>query len=76
MKKWFWVCVIALVSELFAIRWRWGAAPTDQLRAWYEGSFRAYLLDSITPWLIAFSVLMALWLLITKIVIRKKQSRV
>jgi hypothetical protein len=76
MKKWFWVCVIALVSELFAIRWRWEAAPTDQLRAWYEGSFRTYLLESIIPWLVAFSVLIALWLLITRIVTKKKQGEI
>jgi len=76
MRKWTWVCVIAFVSELYAIRWRWEAAPTDQLRAWYEGSFRTYLLESITPWLVAFSVLMTLWLLFARIVTRRKQRKV
>ena len=73
-KKWLWVCLFAFVSEVWAIRWRWEAAPTDQLRAWYEGSFRTYFVESITPWLIAFSVLTAIWLLITKY--RKKQPKV
>jgi hypothetical protein len=76
MKKWPWVCLIALVSEVYAIRWRWEAAPTDQLRVWYEDSFRRYLIESITPWLIAFGVLMALWLLITKITTRRKQAKI
>ncbi len=74
IRKWPSVCLIALLSEVYAIRWRWEAAPTDQLRAWYEESFRTYLLESITPWLVAFSVLMALWLLITRIVTRWKQT--
>ena len=76
MKKWPWVCLIAFVSEVYAIRWRWEAAPTDQLRVWYEDSFRTYLIESITPWLIAFGVLMALWLLITKIATRRKQAKI
>jgi hypothetical protein len=74
MKKWLWVCLIALVSEVFAIRWRWEAAPTDQLRAWYEGSFRTYLVESITPWL-TFTMLMAALLLITKIRNRKERVK-
>lgn len=66
-RKWPWVCLIALVSEVWAIRWRWEAAPTDQLRVWSEDSLRTYLLESIAPWLVAFTVLTAIWLLITKI---------
>jgi hypothetical protein len=76
MKRSPWtVCLIALISELFAIRWRWESAPTDQLRAWYEESFLTFLLESIAPWLIAFGVLTALWLVITKIVTRRTESR-
>lgn len=73
MKKWPWVCLIAFVSEVYAIRWRWEAAPTDQLRAWYEGSFRTYLVESISPWVITFSLLMGLWLVITRL--REKRAR-
>jgi hypothetical protein len=75
MKGWPWVCLIAFVSEVWAIRWRWEAAPTDQLRVWYEDSFRTYLADSITPWLVAFGFLMVLWLLITRILIRKNKGK-
>lgn len=67
MKKWTWVFLIALGAELFAIRWRWEAAPTDQLRVWYDGSFRRFLVETITPWLIAFGVLLVVWLLISKV---------
>jgi len=73
VRKWPWVCLIAFVSEVYAIRWRWEAAPTDQLRAWYQGSFGTYFVESITPWLIAFSVLTALWLLIGKSKIGQKE---
>lgn len=73
MKKWPWVCLIAFVSEVYAIRWRWEAAPTDQLRAWYEGSFRTYLVESISPWVITFSLLMGVWLVITRL--REKRAR-
>ncbi|MDX6612319.1 MAG: hypothetical protein QOD75_1505 [Blastocatellia bacterium] len=72
-KRWPWLCVIALLSELFAIRWRWEAAPTDQLRTWYEDSFRTYLIESITPWLITFVLLTSLWLLVTKIKDHKRK---
>jgi hypothetical protein len=74
MKKWPWIFLIAFVSEIYAIRWRWEAAPTDQLRVWYEDSFRTYFVESITPWLIAFIVLSAIWLLITKI--KERRGRV
>ena len=66
-KGWLWLCFIAIISEVWAIRYRWEAAPTDQLRVWYEGSFKTYFIESVTPYLLAFSVLTAIWLLITKI---------
>ncbi len=74
MRRWPWVCLIAFVTELWVIRWRWERAPTDQLRAWYEGSFQTYFVESITPWLVGFGVLMVIWLLLTQI--RKKQRKV
>lgn len=77
MKRSPWiVCLISLISELFAIRWRWESAPTDQLRVWYEESFLTFLLESIAPWIIAFGVLTALWLAITKNRNRRTQGRV
>jgi len=74
MRRWPWVCLIAFVTEVWTIRWRWERAPTDQLRVWYEGSFRTYFVECISPWLVGFSVLIAIWLFITQI--RKKQGKV
>jgi hypothetical protein len=74
MKKYWTISLIALIAEVATVTWRWGHSPTHGIRDWYEGSFKAYFIDSITPWLVAFSVLIALWLLITKIVTRGKQS--
>jgi hypothetical protein len=73
MKKWPWVCLIALVAEVYAIRWRWEAAPTDQLRVWYEDSFRAFFLESIAPWIISFTLMMGLLLFIARL--REKRAR-
>ncbi len=66
MKKCWAICLIALTAEVLAITWRWEQSPTDSLRAWYEGSFRAYFVESFVPWLIIFTVLTLLWLLINK----------
>lgn len=66
MKKCWAVCFIALTTEVLTITWRWGHSPTDSLRAWYEGSFQAYFVESFIPWLVIFTVLMLLWLLIGK----------
>lgn len=75
MKKWpVAIFLIAFVSELFAIRWRWQRAQLHTLRDWYEDSFRTYLLESIAPWLVAFNVLTAVWLLIIRI--REKHDKV
>ena len=76
LKRWPWVCLIALVSEVWAIRWRWESAPTDQLRVWYEDSFVTYLIESITPWLFAFTLLTALWLLVSRIRTKRKNSSI
>lgn len=74
LKNWPWVCLIAFIAEVLVITWRWGHSPTHRLRDWYEGSFQVYFLDWITPWLITFSVLTVIWLLVIRI--RKKQDRV
>ena len=49
--------------------------PTS-IRAWYEGFFRTYLLESVTPWVVAFTVLTGMWLLIERMRMRRKQSKV
>jgi hypothetical protein len=52
--------IISFLAELLAARWTWVRAPTDSLRAYWEGNFSAYLADRLLPWLV-FSVL--LWLI-------------
>ena len=69
-----WVsCFIAFITEVIIITWRWGHSPTDGLRVWYD-SFQSYFIDNIGPWVIVFSVLTGIWLLIAKL--RNKQREV
>ena len=48
--------VVALIAEISTSWWIWVRAPTDTLRAWYEGSFISYELERLVPWLIIFIV--------------------
>ena len=73
MKKCWAAFLFALVAEVAAIWWRWGAFPTDSLRVWYEGSFQTYFVDSFTPWLVIFTALTLAWLLFGKL--RSKASK-
>jgi hypothetical protein len=66
MKRYFAVLAIALVAEIGTSWWRWVRAPTDTLRAWYGGSFLAYEMERLIPWLVMVAMLLILWLLIEK----------
>ena len=65
--------LIAFITEVIIITWRWGHSPTDGLRVWYD-SFQSYFIDNIVPWVMVFTVLTGMWLLIAKL--RKKQADV
>jgi len=72
MRQWT-IVLAAFIAEALTITWRWGHSPTDGLRVWY-GSFREYFIDSISPWLVIFAVLVSAWVLIAKLVTRRKQE--
>ena len=58
--------LVAFVAEVGASWWTWSSAPTDSLRVWYAGNFRAYEIERVIPWLIGFMLLGILRLLIVK----------
>ncbi len=75
MKQCWAIGLIAFIAEVLTIIWQWGHSPTHGVRDWYEGSFRAYFVDSISPWIAAFVSLGLLWVLIRGIKLRLRKSR-
>lgn len=63
MRRYVAIIVIAILSEIIALWWRWARSPTDSLQAWYQGEFFAYLADWLVPWLVIFATLVSLLLI-------------
>jgi hypothetical protein len=74
MKECWVIYLLAVITEVIIATWRWGHSPTHRLRDWYEGSFQSYFIDNVGPWVIVFTVLTAMWLLVAKR--RKRESKV